>query len=79
MAPPPFNPFWREVKAQALAGTLVVVVTAIFGGIVYLVHTVPNKLDEVLSNQTTFKGRIDKLESEVDQHSERLIRLETRR
>lgn len=77
MAPSP-SPFWREVKAQAIAGTLVVVVTAIFGGIVYLVHTVPSKLDEVISNQTQFKGRIDKLESEVDQHSERLVRLESR-
>jgi len=78
MAPTP-SPFWQEVKAQAVSGTLVVVVTAIFGGIVYLVHTVPNKLDEVLSNQTQFKGRIEKLETEVDEHSDRLVRLESLR
>ena len=76
MAPTP-SPFWREVKAQATAGTLVVAITGIFGGVVYLIHTVPNKLDEVLSNQTQFKNKIDKLELEVDQHAERLIRLET--
>lgn len=78
MAPSP-SPFWQEVKAQATAGTLVVAISAIFGGIVYLVHTVPGKLDEVINNQTQFKGRIDVLEREVDQHSERLIKLETRR
>ena len=77
MAPLP-SPFWQEVKAQAIAGTLVVTISAIFGGIVYLVHTVPSKLDEVISNQTQFKGRIDVLEKEVDQHSERLIKLEAR-
>ena len=38
MAPTPG--FWREVRAQATAGTLVVVTGAILGGIVFLVHTV---------------------------------------
>jgi predicted nuclease with TOPRIM domain len=79
MAPTPPSPFWQEVKAQAIAGTMVVVAAGTLGGLGYLIHTVPNKLDEVLSNQTQFKGRIDKLESEVDQHSERLIRLEANR
>jgi hypothetical protein len=78
MAPPPISPFWREVKAQAIAGTLVIVIGGIFGGTVYLIHTVPTKLDEVLRNQTEFKGRLDSLEHEVEGHTERIIRLEAK-
>ena len=78
MAPPPISPFWREVKAQAIAGSLVIVIGGIFGGTVYLIHTVPTKLDEVLRNQTEFKGRLDLLDREVQEHTERIIRLEAR-
>ena len=75
----PPGSFWREVRAQAVAGTLVVVATGTLGGIGYLVHTVPNKLDEVLNNQLQFKTRLDKLESEESDHAERIVRLEAQR
>jgi hypothetical protein len=78
MAPPPISPFWREVKAQAIAGILVVVGASTLGGIAYLIHRVPTQLDRVIENQSQFKGRLDTLEREVDQHGERIIRLETR-
>ena len=77
MAPTP-NLLWREVKAQAIAGTLVVVAASVLGGIAFLIYRVPSQLDRVLENQTAFKGRLDKLESEVDLHSERIIRLEAK-
>lgn len=77
MAPTP-GLFWREVKAQATAGTLVILIGSIFGGIVYLVHTVPSKLDEVLDNQILFKSRLDVLERKVEDHSGRIIRLEAK-
>lgn len=68
--------FWREVRAQAIAGTMVVVAASVLGGIGYLIHRVPAQLDRVLENQTLFRGRLEKLETEVDRHSERIIRLE---
>lgn len=77
MAPSP-SPFWQEVKAQAVAGTMVVVCTAIIGGIAYLVHTVPRQLDQVLDNQQVFKGRLDTVERRVENQGERIIRLEAR-
>lgn len=72
------NPFWQEVRAQAVAGTLVVVAAATLGGIVYLVHRVPRQLDQVLDNQLQFKGRLEKVEQKVDSQDDRLIRLEAR-
>lgn len=77
MAPTP-NPFWAEVRAQAIAGTLVVVTGAILGGIVYLVHTVPTQLNEVLRNQGDFKQRVDVLERNDRMQDNRLVRLEAR-
>lgn len=77
MAPTP-NPFWQEVRAQATAGALIVTITAICGGIGYLIHTVPRQLDQVLDNQTQFKGRLDTVERRVQDQGERLIRLEAR-
>lgn len=78
MAPTP-PPFWREVRAQAVAGTVVILVASIFGGMVYLVHTVPRQLDEVLSNQQQFKGRLETVERKVDDQDDRIIRLEVGR
>lgn len=77
MAPSPV-PLWREVKAQAIAGTLVVVAASTLGGIGYLIHRVPSQLDRVIENQTQFKGRLDILEREVDGHGDRIIRLESK-
>lgn len=77
MAPSP-SPFWQEVKAQAIAGTLVVVTGSILAGIVYLVHTVPSQLNQVLSNQQTFRGRLETVERKVDDQNGRIIRLESR-
>ena len=77
MAPSP-NPFWAEVRAQATAGTLVVVTGAILGGIVYLIHTVPTQLNQVLSNQVEFKQRVDVLERNDRAQDNRLIRLESK-
>lgn len=77
MAPTP-NAFWQEVRAQATAGALIVTITAICGGIGYLIHTVPRQLDQVLDNQTQFKGRLDTVERRVQDQGERLIRLEAR-
>lgn len=77
MAPSP-NPFWAEVRAQATAGTLVVVTGAILGGIVYLIHTVPTQLNQVLSNQGEFKGRLDTVERKVSDQGDRIIRLEAK-
>jgi hypothetical protein len=76
MAPTP-NPFWAEVKAQAVAGSLVVVATATLGGIAFLIHTVPRQLDQVLDNQVMFKGRLDTVERKVENQGERIIRLES--
>lgn len=73
------GPFWQEVKAQAIAGTLVIVVGGIFGGTIYLIHTVPSKLDEVLRNQGDLKGRLDRLEPRVEDQDNRIIRLEAGR
>ena len=77
MAPSP-NPFWQEVRAQATAGVLIVVVTGICGGVAYLIHTVPRQLDQVLDNQQTFRGRLDQVERQVDDQGDRIIRLEAR-
>lgn len=73
------SPFWSEVKAQAAAGTVVIIIGSILAGIVYLIHTVPRQLDEVLDNQAQSKGRIDVLERKVDNQGERLIRLEAQK
>lgn len=75
MAPTP-TPFWQEVRSQAIAGTLVVVTSAILGGIVYLVHTVPTQLNQVLGNQQSFRGRLESVEKKVDDQGDRIIRLE---
>lgn len=77
MAPTP-NPFWQEVKAQATAGTLVVVTGAILGGIVYLIDIVPTQLNQVLDNQQVFRGRLEDVEKKVDNQGDRLIRLEAK-
>lgn len=77
MAPSP-SPFWQEVKAQAIAGTVVVVTGSILAGIVYLVHTVPSQLNQVLLNQQTFRGRLETVERKVDDQNGRIIRLEAR-
>lgn len=75
MAPTPI-PLWREIKAQAIAGTLVVVAASTLGGIGYLIHRVPTQLDRVIENQTQFRGRLERIEREVDNHGDRIIRLE---
>jgi hypothetical protein len=77
MAPSP-GPFWQEVKAQAIAGTVVVVTGSILAGIVYLVHTVPSQLNQVLLNQQMFRGRLETVERKVDDQNGRIIRLEAR-
>ena len=77
MAPaPPSSPLWREVKAQAIAGTFVVVAASTLGGIGYLIHRVPTQLDRVIENQTQFRGRLEVIERTVDQHGDRIVRLE---
>jgi hypothetical protein len=77
MAPSP-APFWREVRAQAIAGTLVVVAASTLGGIAYLIHRVPSQLDRVIENQTQFRGRLEVMERTVDQHGDRIVRLEAK-
>lgn len=81
MAPTP-NLFWREVKAQTIAGTLVVVAASTLGGIAYLIHRVPSQLDRVLENQTQFGKRLDKQEAELDNverdYGPRIVRLEAK-
>lgn len=76
--------FWQEVKAQALAGAAVVLITATVGGIAYLIHTVPRQLTQVLESQQEIKtdleaNRRDTLENakKIGEHDGRLIRLET--
>lgn len=76
MAATPPPPIWREVKSQAIAGTLVVVAASTLGGIGYLIHRVPSQLDRVIENQTLFRGRLEKIEAAVDQHGDRIVRLE---
>jgi hypothetical protein len=77
MAPaPPQSPLWREVKAQAIAGTFVVVAASTLAGIGYLIHRVPTQLDRVIENQTQFRGRLEVMERVVDQHGDRIVRLE---
>lgn len=77
MAPTP-STFWREVRAQAIAGTLVIVTGSILAGIVYLIHTVPTQLNQVLTNQQTFGGRLEAVEKKVEDQGDRIIRLETK-
>lgn len=77
VAPTP-NTFWREVRAQAIAGTLVIVTGSILAGIVYLIHTVPTQLNQVLTNQQTFGGRLEAVEKKVEDQDDRIIRLETK-
>jgi hypothetical protein len=77
MAPSP-APFWREVRAQAIAGTLVVVAASTLGGIAYLIHRVPSQLDRVIENQNQFRGRLEVMERTVDQHGDRIVRLEAK-
>ena len=76
MAATPPPPLWREVKAQAIAGTFVVVAASLLGGIGYLIHRVPTQLDRVIENQTQFRGRLEMMERTVDQHGDRIVRLE---
>jgi hypothetical protein len=76
MAPTPG--FWREVRAQATAGTLVVVTGAILGGIVFLVHTVPTQLSRILENQAELADRVAPLERNDRVQDNRLTRLEAR-
>ena len=79
MAQSPPSGLWREVKAQAIAGTLVVVAASTLGGIgylIHLIHRVPSQLDLVIENQTQFKGRLDTLEREVNGQGDRIVRLE---
>lgn len=78
MAPTP-NPFWQEVRAQALAGILVAVSVGVCGGIGYLIHRVPRQLDQVLENQQTFRTEMDSVQREVRDQGNRLIRLEATR
>lgn len=73
------NPFWAEVKAQALAGVMVAGAIAICGGLGYLIHRVPRQLDQVLENQKTFQGRLDTVERQADELTGRVIRLEATR
>lgn len=80
----PMGTFWQEVKAQALAGGAVVLITATVGGIGYLIYTVPRQLTQVLENQQEIKtdletNRRDTLENakKIGEHDGRLIRLET--
>jgi hypothetical protein len=78
MAPSPPPGLWREVKAQAIAGILVVVGASTLGGIGYLIHRVPSQLDRVIENQTQFRGRLEVMERTVDQQGDRIIRLEAK-
>lgn len=73
------NPFWQEVRAQALAGVMVAGAVGIFGGLGFLIHTVPKQLDQILANQGEFKGRLEKVERQVDDQGDRIIRLEAGR
>jgi hypothetical protein len=78
MAATPPPTLWREVRAQVIAGTLVIVAASTLGGIGYLIHRVPSQLDRVIENQTMFRGRLEVLEREVDGHGDRIVRLETK-
>lgn len=73
------NPFWSEVKAQALAGMMVAGAVGVCGGLGYLIHTVPRQLEQILNNQMEFKGRLESVERKVDDQDNRLIRLESNR
>ena len=73
------TPFWREVRAQAVAGSLVVSIAAILAGITYIAYTVPSQLDRVISNQTQFKERLDEVEKNVDSLQDRVTRVEAQR
>lgn len=71
--------FWKEVKAQAVAGMFVVLATGTAGGIGYLIHTVPRQLDKVLDNQQVFRVRLEDVERQMDDVKGRVIRLEAER
>jgi hypothetical protein len=68
--------FWGGVKQQALAGISVITVASAVGGIGYLIHTVPRKLDEVLMNQERFAQRMIVMEQRVEDLRTRVLKLE---
>jgi hypothetical protein len=68
--------FWSGVKQQSLAGISVITVASAVGGIGYLIHTVPRKLDEVLINQERFTQRMIVMEQRVEDLRHRVLRLE---
>lgn len=68
--------FWREVKQEAIAGLIVAGAVAGCGGIIYLVYTVPSRLDQVLQNQSDFKETIRRHQDQLADHDRRIIRLE---
>lgn len=71
--------FWREVRAQATAGAILISFGGIASGLGYLIHIVPRQLDKVIENQQLFKGRLDVVERKVNDQDDRLIRLESKR
>jgi hypothetical protein len=70
--------FWRKVKQDIVASIATSGLVALTAGIIYLVYTVPRKLDEVLINQVRFEKQIGRLEDRVLDHENRLIKLELR-
>jgi len=67
---------WSTVRQEVAAGLLIVACSAVIGGIGYIAYTVPAKLDRVISNQMEFKGRLIKVEEGLDEHENRITRLE---
>jgi hypothetical protein len=74
------NPgFWRGVKQEAVAGLAVVAIGSAAAGILYLVYTVPTKLDNVLGNQAEIQKKLGGIEVTVHDHDVRIIKLEMTR
>jgi len=78
LAMEPDSGFWRKVKQDIIAGIATSGLIALTAGIIYLVYTVPRKLDEVLVNQVKFEKEVSALEDRVLDHENRLIKLELR-
>jgi hypothetical protein len=70
------SPFWKGVRQEATAGLIIAGAVAAVTGIFYLSYTVPTKLDDVLSNQQEIKSRFSKAEETIQDHEQRLIKLE---
>jgi len=78
---PPRRPrpsFWEEVRESVVAGAILLILGAMGAGTVFLVYTVPTRLDHVLMNQNGFREELNNLKNRLFDHDRRLFYIERR-